>query len=372
MRRNKSGLPVYCSWNTDRHGKRRVRFRKNGYSTYLTGTPWSADFMQQYAAALDGVTLQKRMIGANRTRPGSFDALCVAYYRSPEFLSLKDSTKQTYRGVIERFRKKHGRKRVAQLTRKHVKALIGEMEATPAAGNRLLSILQILLDVAMDHEMINRNPARGVKGFRKKTEGFHSWTDAEILQFESTHPKGSRARLALDLLLYTAQRRSDVVQMGWQHVSDDSLQVTQQKTGTRLKIPIHPNLQKALDQLPKSNLTFLQTSFGRPFSAAGFGNWFRKKCELAGLQHCSPHGLRKAAARRLAEANCSADVIKSLTGHRNLNEVTTYTAAADQERLAKHAIHNLTSTSIEQTLSNQPKKLDKNQHKQLELKRNAK
>jgi hypothetical protein len=58
MIRTKSGLPKHCSWNSDRHGTRRVRFRKGGFSTYLFGTPWSEDFMRQYAAALDGVTVQ--------------------------------------------------------------------------------------------------------------------------------------------------------------------------------------------------------------------------------------------------------------------------------------------------------------------------
>jgi hypothetical protein len=61
MIRTKSGLPKHCSWNLDREdGKRRVRFRWRGFSTYLTGTPWSEEFMRQYAAALDGVKAQAK------------------------------------------------------------------------------------------------------------------------------------------------------------------------------------------------------------------------------------------------------------------------------------------------------------------------
>jgi hypothetical protein len=42
--KSKSGLPKHCSWNLDREdGKRRVRFRKAGFSTYLSGIPWSED-----------------------------------------------------------------------------------------------------------------------------------------------------------------------------------------------------------------------------------------------------------------------------------------------------------------------------------------
>ena len=58
MLRTKSGLPKHCCWNADRHGTRRVRFRKNRFTTYLTGTPWSEDFMRQYARALDSVKVQ--------------------------------------------------------------------------------------------------------------------------------------------------------------------------------------------------------------------------------------------------------------------------------------------------------------------------
>jgi hypothetical protein len=47
-------LPRGCCWNKDRTGKHRyVRFRnlKTGFSVYLTGKPWSEEFMRQYAAA---------------------------------------------------------------------------------------------------------------------------------------------------------------------------------------------------------------------------------------------------------------------------------------------------------------------------------
>src|SRR6187399_3064168 len=98
MLKTKSGLPKHCCWHHDRHGTRRVRFRKAGFSTYLTGTPWSEDFMRAYATALDGVKLQTGNIGAGlRTLPGSFNELVVSYYRSPDFLGLKASTQRVRR-----------------------------------------------------------------------------------------------------------------------------------------------------------------------------------------------------------------------------------------------------------------------------------
>jgi len=181
------------------------------------------------------------------------------------------------------------------------------------------------------------DPTRDVRAIRVKSDGFHSWSDAEIAQFEKCHPFGSRARLAFALLLYTGQRRSDVVRMGCQHVRDGVLTVRQQKTGTKLSIPVHPALQAILNTV-SDNLTFLTTQFGKPLTSNGFGNWFRDQCNAAGLPQCSAHGLRKAAARRLAEAGCTAHEIASITGHASLKQIAHYTRAADQGRLASAAM----------------------------------
>jgi integrase len=94
----------------------------------------------------------------------------------------------------------------------------------------------------------------------------------------------------------------------------------------------------SLAPAPNSNLTFLTTAYGKPFSAAGFGNWFRDQCDAAGLHHCSAHGLRKAAARRLAEAGCTEHEIAAITGHASLKEVQRYTKAANRTKLAVAAM----------------------------------
>ena len=182
------------------------------------------------------------------------------------------------------------------------------------------------------------NPAAGVKLPNLKTDGYHSWTEAEIEQFEAYHGSGTRARLALTLLLYTGQRRGDVIRMGRQHIRDGVVHVRQQKTGIELAIPIHATLAAIIAETPADHLTLLTTQTGKPFSAAGFGNWFRDRCNEAGLAHCSAHGLRKAAARRLAEAGCTMHEIAAITGHASLSEIQRYTKAADQKRLALSAM----------------------------------
>jgi integrase len=292
--------------------------------------------MAAYQTALAGEPIAP---GASRVAAGTISALVVQWYQSAGFRQLSRSTKATYRGIVERFRAEHGEKRVAMLEASHIRRLIAAKTETPAAANNLLRMIRILMRFAVEEGWRRDDPALGVRKIRARSEGFHTWTEDEIAAFEKKWPLGTRERLAFALLLYTGQRRSDVIRMGRQHVRDATIDVVQGKTGTRLALPLHPALKDALAACPSTQLTFLVTKTGVPFVAAGFTNWFRLSCKAADLpKRCSPHGLRKAAARRLAEAGCSANEIASVTGHRTLSEVSRYTRAADQGRLAETAM----------------------------------
>jgi integrase len=303
--------------------------------------------MECYQAALAGQSAPRLAIGAGRTRPGSIDALIVAYYGSAlSFLSLGASTQRAYRNIIERFRAEHGDKPVAGLTRNHVNAMLAGKVKTPTAANHWLRQVKSLMEFAVEQGYRKDDPTTGIKKIRERTDGIHTWSEVEIAQFEAHHAIGSKARLALGLLLYTAQRRSDVIRMGRQHVREGIVDVRQQKTGAKLAIPLHPDLAAIIEATPSEHLTFLVTEYGKSFTAAGFGNWFRERCNAAGLpKHCVAHGLRKAACRRLAEAGCSANVIASISGHASLTEVSRYTKAADQERMARDGMAAISRTS---------------------------
>jgi integrase len=335
-------------WVDKRDGGAKARhyFRRRGHKRVpLPGLPGSTEFMAAYQTALAGQpTLAPA--GANRIKAGSIAALVVAYFASPAFLSLKPTTQRTYRLILERFRSEHGDKPVALVTRQHINAMLAQRVRTPAAANHWLRLVKAMLAFAVEEGFRPDNPTVGVRRIKMQSDGFHSWSEAEIAAFEERHPIGSKARLALALLLYTAQRRSDVVRMGRPHVRGDVVHIRQQKTGKMMPIPLHPDLAGIIAATPSGHLTYLVTAYGQPFTAAGFGGWFRARCDEAGLpEHCAAHGLRKAACRRLAEAGCSANIIAAISGHTTLREVERYTKAADQERMAREGMAAITRTT---------------------------
>ncbi|WP_275787734.1 hypothetical protein [Pararhizobium gei] len=204
VRRARSALPKYLSPARDRYKNVRLRFRKGLFSTYLKSSFPSDEFDEEYQAALRSEKSTKGDVGKSRTKAGSISAVVVSYYSSPEFKGTAKTTQQTYRGICETIRRDHGEKPMSGLMRKHVKAIIGKMSERPAAANNYLRMLRILIRHAIDIEMIPRDPTLKLKGYSTKTKGFHSWTETEIAAYEARHPIGTKARLAMALMLYGA------------------------------------------------------------------------------------------------------------------------------------------------------------------------
>jgi integrase len=337
-------LPPYVHAFVDRHGKPRFYFRRSGLKRVsLPGLPWSAEFMAAYELATQGT--QRVEVGARRTRPGSVAAAVASYFGSLAFANLAETSRQSRRSILERFRSEHGDKGIATLARVHVERMMAARTKTPGAARNFLVALRSLMRHAVAVGLRMDDPSVGVHGPKLRSAGFYSWTEEDIAAFEAKHAIGSRARLALALLLYSAQRRGDVIRLGRQHLRDGVLHVRQSKTGKPLGIPVHPELRAVLDATPSEHLTFLVTLSGKPFHADAFTHWFKRMCIEAGLPaQASVHGLRKAACRRLAEAGCSASVIAAISGHATLREVSRYTAAAEQIRLAQQGIEAITRT----------------------------
>jgi integrase len=345
----RSGLPDGCSWNRNRAGgKPRVRFRKNGFTTYLPDL-CAAEFLPAYALALEGAHARAAApspeIGAARTLPGSINALIVSYYRLV-FPTLAASTQAMRRGILERFREKHGDKPVDKLEPRHVADFVAAKAATPDAANTLRKILRHLLEHAVAINMINNNPVLGVARLKTTGSGHHTWTDGEIAAYRAHWPLGTQQRLAMELALELTTRRSDVVRIGPQHVRGDKLDVRHSKNATENLIPITDELRAAIEACPTKQLTFLHTRSGAPRSPKALGGDFRSWCDAAGLpKHCSLHGLRKGGARRLAESGATAHEIMAITGHKTLSEVQRYTVAAERVRLAEQAMAKRQSAS---------------------------
>ena len=209
------------------------------------------------------------------------------------------------------------------------------------AANNRRKYLSSMFGWAVEQGLLRTNPAREVRRIRYATTGFHTWTVEEVRQFEQHHQVGTKARLALALLLFLGVRRQDVVTLGRQHIKAGWIRLIPRKTRYKRldasEKPILPVLADIIGQSPTGDLSYLETEYGTPFTPAGFGGWFRDRCDEAGLPHCSAHGLRKAGATLAAENGASDRQLMALYDWTSEKQANAYTAAANRKRLAAQA-----------------------------------
>lgn len=327
----------YVHTFTDRTGKVRRYFRLHGKRTPLPGLPGSREFMDAYAAMLarQAPPVERRPEAV----PRSFADLAKHYYGSGKYRGLAVSSRANYRRVIDHFLEKHGHRLAGQMVASDIDLILGDYAGRSGAGAVLLKRIRTLVHYGIKPlGWLTADPTLGADAGHTATE-FHTWTEDEIAQFERRWEVGTRQRLGFALALYTGQRGSDVHRMTWGDVAGDLIRVAQRKTKTRLAVPLHPELAAILAGTKRSQVAILTTAYGLPFSVKGYGNMMSTAIGAAGLPtECKAHGLRKAAARRLAEAGATEKQIGAVTGHKTLAEIERYTRAADQERLAREAI----------------------------------
>ena len=293
----------YLVRDVDRYGKVRFYVRRKGHRKIrIHGQQGSPEFMAAYYAALGQTSGNMPVSRGGEPPRGSLRAACIAYFASPEFNKLDARTRRIRRSILDGICRErgafsgqeYGPSPIASMKARHVFTVRDARSDQPEAANaRLKALRQVFVFAMRDHETfkLETNPARDVPYLsNENTEGFRAWEADHITRFEAVHPVGTKARLALGLLLFTGQRRSDVVLLGRQHVRNGhhgpTLRFTQQKNRKRkpvtLEIPIVPELQAILDASPCGDLTFLVTEFGKGFTANGFGNRFRRWCDEAG------------------------------------------------------------------------------------------
>jgi integrase len=108
-----------------------------------------------------------------------------------------------------------------------------------------------------------------------------------------------------------------------------------------LAIPILPVLDDVLKASKLGEKTYLETEYGKPFTAAGFGNWFRDRCDEAGLQGLSAHGLRKALQVIGSENDLTDRELMAIAGHESAKETSRYTGKRDRAKLAASGMKKL-------------------------------
>jgi integrase len=335
-------LDPYVSSFIDGIGKKRYRFRRGKVSIYLP-PPASKDYRAAYKKAMG----EGGIVG--RAVEGSIGDLVSRFYRTVQFRRVSESWQRTMRQTIEPFREEYGNDLVADFRPKDIDRILenrfeqkivdGKIIGGPASAERLREMLMRLFKLAVKLEWIISNPVEQSEPVKHNGDGFHPWDESDIAAYRKRWALGTRARLAMELMLWTGARPGDARLLA--PPRNGRFRWKAAKTGKETEFPVAPQLQEAIDAMPEGTIgeeTLLVNELGRAFSAKGIGNKMRYWCDEAGLPQRSAHGLRKALATRAANIGLSQQELKALGGWENDEEVRTYTKNSDRHRLAEGAL----------------------------------
>jgi integrase len=314
--------------------------------------------------------------------PNTWRWVCQRFFAAPTYKSLAPSSRRAMRRVLEKTWPEpihpetphltFGDMPLAKLRAKQIKVLrdrkswiedeedeqgeVVEIRQNPEAANsRVKYIRTVLTWVKEEPELADliehRNWARDVDYFPPRSSSGHpTWSLDEIEQFRRYWPIGTKARLAMEILLLTLQRRGDVVRLGRGVLKADGqgrpmLILKQEKNARHAAkavtayIPLFPELQEIIEATPeRGDLFYLVSEHGKPFVKESFSNWFRDRCIQADIKGRSARGLRKAGIVELIRRKYTPQQIMSISGHKTMKEIDRYAREYLRQQAAEQVL----------------------------------
>lgn len=326
-----------------RHGSVIYYFRVGkGPRVRLPGFPGSAEFDLAYKQAL-----KTHLEGELRARNGKTLGWLIAQYReSGAYEGLAKETRKQFKYQFRKMLEKAAEAPLAELDQGSIVDGRESRRAKPSDANKYVRASIKLFDFAVERGWMRENPAKGVGKvpLPNKKVGFLQWEEDDLERYEKRWPVGTRERLALDLLLYTGVRRSDVVRLGRQHMRRNGELVIRTEKSVNMGSPIEvtitilPPLARSIAATKTGDLTFLITHRGSAFVKESFGTWFKLACKGAGVDDDgkAAHGLRKVAATRAAEAGATEAELNAMFGWtEGSGEAAHYIRLANRAKLAR-------------------------------------
>lgn len=320
-------LPQFVSKERNRHGTWVYYFRKGkGKRTRLPAFG-TLEFEEAYLAALTGNAVKRRQDHPEK----SLGWLIDRYMESAQWAQLSVATRKQ-RGLIFKEALKTSNPPFSDITKKSIENSMEKRRATPAQANNFHKAMNNMFAWAVKNDHVKVNPCTGVERLTYKTEGFVPWDESDIVRFCLKYPVGTVERLALELLLYSGLRRSDIVHAGKQHLKGSTFSMRTAKTGAQITVEFPQSLIDTIEATKTGELAFITNAFGKPFTKESFGNWFGKRSREAGIFK-NAHGVRKLSATTAANGGATAHELMAQYGWTNTKQAETYTKGADRVRL---------------------------------------
>lgn len=316
-----SGLKTYVLDYRDAHRRqRRVKIGRHGIVTLYEARKLAKKILNGLASGEDPREEREAARGA-----ATFKTLAEEYiaFRCAEKKSGAEDERIIRRELLPHW----GRKLASEITRRDVMKLADEIKARGAGvmSNRTLSLIRRVFNWGIDRELVSANPAARVRPPAKETSRERVLENEEIRAFWNaldTLPGDAETRLALKLLLVTAQRPGEIASLEWEDISEEekvwTIPGSKAKNGKPHRVPLSPLALEILSSLPRKDKGPVFPSPRdpeRPITRAALAHLIYRGRKLLNMEPFTPHDCRRTSASKMAGMGISRVVISRILNH---------------------------------------------------------
>ncbi|WP_164661344.1 site-specific integrase [Tropicibacter sp. Alg240-R139] len=338
----------------NQHGNTRYQFQRGSRGPKFTihGLPGEPRFESRYSdllAGADEIEARKRSRSGRILKNGVPETVGELIEHHDQQLAkrvsqdeLSEATREHYSRLLRKAGGLLGDATIGTIETHQLRAFIDQQSTSKHSFNNMLRAIKSLFKYGNEyHGLID--PAAALKKKKVTTDGFPPWYDDDIKRFFSTHKRGTKAHLALMLLIHVSPRRKDLVRLGPNNLvrrgEDWVIRFTPDKskraTGVVVEVPAHPDLLSAISAMKSNTETFLARDDGHPYVPGTIGNYIQRWREQAGIQTgVSAHGTRHTRGIDLAENEATEYEIMACLGHTSPRATIRYTKEAKRRKQA--------------------------------------
>jgi len=266
-------------------------------------------------------------------------ALVSAYKGTNSWTQLSANSKRTYNqllGCMQNLRIGEARKpfqtmRVCNIDVSYAEALYQQLnkDVSMHRANHTCKVLRRVWTVGDRLGMVKANPFRNM-GLKKTPARTVLWEQEQVQAFIDTADTMNLPSLGTMALMcyHLCQRPGDMRKMTWGKFRNEMFGFEQEKNKTWVDIPASPHLIKRLQEAKISNshdhIVYYERT-GRPYDRRLYNKVFCRIREAANLPSVlQMRDLRRTGATEMAEAGCTEDELRSVTGHQSRDVLSIY------------------------------------------------
>jgi integrase len=282
----------------------------------------------------------------------TFRAFCEKDYM-PYALQHKRSADDDESKLRTRVYDWFGAMRLAEIGSKDVQryldSLLSKDKLKPGTVNRHLSLLSAIFRLAVQYELVPKNPCSGIPALREYNKRDFYLSESQLGKlFQAMDADGPEDReqnrmavAAIKLLVLTGTRREETMHARWEHVDLDNRLwfIPMTKNGTSRTVPLNDaacDLIRSIDKYPDCPYLFVNVRTGQRLNTPV--KTFKRLLARAGIEACRIHDLRHTFASLAVNSGTDIYVVQKLLGHSSAQTTQRY---AHLDRRVLHGATNV-------------------------------